>query len=135
MVKLFSSVLQRDDGGAYWLVTPAERGRIEVEDAPFIAVGLEVEGEGEEQSLTFRTNLDEIVVADADHPIRVSHDSASGEPSPYVMVRDRLEARINRPGYYQLVELGVEGRDGGGDILGVWSKGKFFPLGTLGETA
>lgn len=135
LVKLFSSVLRRDEAGDYWLVTPAEKGRIEVEDVPFIAVALEVAGTGEDQVLTFRTNLDEIVEADADHPVRVSLDPETGEPSPYVMVRDRLEARINRPVYYQLVELAVDGRDGEEPVLGVWSKGRFFSLGTLVETA
>ncbi|MGB0555078.1 MAG: DUF1285 domain-containing protein, partial [Alphaproteobacteria bacterium] len=74
LVKLFSTVLRRDDKGDFWLITPVERGRIDVDDAPFVAVGLTVDGEGQDTRLTFRTNLDEEIVADAEHPIRVEVD-------------------------------------------------------------
>ncbi len=131
LVRLFASVLSRDDDGDYWLTTPAERGRIEVEDAPFIAVELTVSGSGRAQSLRFRTGIDDEVTADADHPIRVSHDPASGEPAPYVLVRDRLEALIARAVFYQLVEHGVEEDVDGDHLYGVWSEGCFFPIGKL----
>ena len=72
LVKLFSTVLRRDDDGDYWLVTPVERGRIEVEDVPFTAVEMNVKGKGKDQVLSFRTNLDEIVNVDADHPLRIA---------------------------------------------------------------
>src|SRR3546814_11191965 len=65
----------------YWLRTPAERGRIEVEDAPFTAVELSVTGEGVSQTLAFRTNLDDWVEADAAHPLRVAEDPAGGDIS------------------------------------------------------
>src|SRR4029077_17229470 len=71
LVKLFASVLRREGDGSYWLVTPAERGRVAVEDAPFIAVAVEVQGGGRDQCLIFRTNLDEIVTAGPEHPLRV----------------------------------------------------------------
>src|SRR5919198_2645230 len=71
LVKLFASVLRRETDGSYWLVTPAERGRVIVEDAPFIAVAVETQGAGRDQRLIFRTNLDEIVTAGPDHPLRV----------------------------------------------------------------
>lgn len=124
LARLFASVLRRDDAGDYWLITPAERGRIRVDDAPFVAVACTVEGDGRDQRLVMRTNLDATVTAGPDHPIRVTFDPASGEPRPYVMVRDRLEALILRPVYYQLADLAVEwdGR------VGVWSGGDFFPL-------
>ena len=124
LARLFASVLRRDDAGDYWLITPAERGRIRVDDAPFVAVACTVEGDGRDQRLIMRTNLDATVTAGPDHPIRVTFDPASGEPRPYVMVRDRLEALILRPVYYQLADLAVEwdGR------VGVWSGGDFFPL-------
>ena len=80
LVKLFASVLRREPDGCYWLVTPAERGRIEVEDVPFLAVALTVRGEGRQQQLIFRTNLDDIVTAGPDHPLRVE-TAASGEPA------------------------------------------------------
>jgi hypothetical protein len=133
LVKLFASVLRRESDGTYWLVTPFERGRIRVDDAPFTAVELTVEGAGPEQSLVFRTNLDEIVTADRDHPIRVSSERPGGEPRPYLLARPGLEALILRPVYYQLIELGVEGAWHGESRFGVWSRGAFFVLGSLEE--
>ncbi|MBO6783428.1 MAG: DUF1285 domain-containing protein [Alphaproteobacteria bacterium] len=131
LVTLFSSVLTRDDDGQFWLETPVERGRIDVDDAPFVAVEVDVEGEGPGQRLIFRTNLDETVTAGPDHPIRVSFDESTGEPSPYVLVRDRLEALLARPVYYALAELAVE--DPGSGALGVWSGGRFFALAQTDE--
>jgi hypothetical protein len=131
LARLFSTVLRREADGSYWLVTPVERGRIIVDDAPFTAVELTAAGSGRGQTLTFRTNLDDEVTADAGHPLRVAHDPETGEPSPYIMVRNGLEARLARPVYYQLVELGEERRESGASIYGVWSNGQFFPLGSL----
>ncbi len=131
LVKLFASVLRRDADGRYWLVTPAERGRIEVEDVPFLAVALTVEGSGHNQRLIFRTNLDEFVTAGPDKPLRVE-TAVSGEPAPYIQVRDNLEARIARPVFYDLVELGTEEQVGGIPQFGVWSAGMFFRLGEPG---
>jgi len=129
LVKLFASVLRRYDDGEYWLVTPAERGRITVDDVPFTAVEVNASGRDRAQVLTFRTNLDEEVTADAAHPIRVVHDSVTDEPRPYILVRGRLEARILRPVFYELVELGQVRRIGGEEVHGVWSRERFFPLG------
>ena len=131
LVKLFASVLRREPDGCYWLVTPAERGRIEVEDVPFLAVALTVAGDGRVQQLIFRTNLDDIVAAGPDNPLRVE-TAANGEPAPYIRVRERLEARITRPVFYDLVELGREERVEDTIQFGVWSGGRFF---RLGETA
>lgn len=128
LVKLFASILRRDDAGDYWLVTPVERGRIEVEDVPFMAVELTVAGQGRDQDITFRTNVDDLVVADKGHPLRIVHDSATGEPAPYILVRDRLEARLARPVYYHLADLCVQREIGGRPVLGVWSGGAFFVL-------
>lgn len=135
LVKLFATVLRRDADGGYWLVTPAEAGRIEVEDVPFTAVELSATGSGTSQVITLRTNVDDIVTVDAEHPIRVAHDPESGEPRPYVLVRDGLEARLLRPVFYHLVELGVEEGRGDDQIYGVWSCGHFFPLGRLEDGA
>jgi hypothetical protein len=130
LVRLFASVLRREADGEYWLVTPAERGRVIVDDAPFVAVELVARGTGSRQVLRFRTNVDEWVEADRDHPIRVAHAPDSGEPSPYILVRDGLEALILRSVYYHLVELAVERETDNGTVLGVWSRKTFFPLGT-----
>lgn len=130
LVKLFARVLRRDSEGVYWLETPAEKGRIEVDDAPFVAVELTVSGVGEGQGLRFRTNLDDVLTADADHPIHVTFDQETGEPSPYIHVRDGLDALIARPVYYELVALGEEETVAGERLYGVWSQGHFFALGT-----
>jgi uncharacterized protein len=131
LVKLFASVLRREADGRYWLVTPAERGHIEVEDVPFLGVALTVEGEGRNRQLIFRTNLDEFVTAGADNPLRIE-TAADGEPAPYILVRDGLEARLARPVFYDLVELGTEERVGDTIKFGVWSQGIFFRLGEPG---
>ena len=132
LVKLFASVLRREDDGSYWLVTPAERGRVDVEDVPFIAVEVDREGEGNAQNLIFRTNLDEIVTAGPDHPLRVE-TAADGTPAPYILVRPGLEARLARPVFYEVVDLGEEVADNEETRLGVWSGGTFFDLGSLDE--
>ena len=128
LAKLFSTVLRRDDAGDFWLQTPVERGRIDVEDAPFTAVELASEGFGKAQILRFRTNLDDWIVCDGAHPIR-SIEGAEGAPRPYLTVRDNLEALILRSVFYQLIELAVEGEGAAAKSLGVWSSGRFFPLG------
>lgn len=132
LVKLFASVLQRGEDGAYWLVTPVERGRIEVEDAPFTAVEISVTGRGRDQVLRFRTNVDEWIEAGPEHPIRVAPAPDGGEPRPYILVRPGLEALLLRPVYYSMVELAEERVEGGEPVLGVWSKATFFPLGSPG---
>jgi len=131
MVKLFAGVLRRDDAGAYWLETPVEKCGIRVDDAPFTAVEMMVDGSGRDQRISFRTNLDEKVMADAAHPIRVVVDKETAEPSPYVWLRDGLEALIVRAVFYDLVELGEEAEIDGETLLGVWSCGRFFPLGPI----
>jgi uncharacterized protein len=136
LVCLFSSVLRREQDGSWWLQTPAERGRIEVEDAPFVAVELEWSGQGRDQVLSFRTNVDQVVTAGADHPIRVAHDILTCEPTPYILVRPgaghlAVEARINRATYYELVALAEPRWIGARKVLGVWSEGQFFSLGDM----
>ncbi|MDH3713067.1 MAG: DUF1285 domain-containing protein [Gammaproteobacteria bacterium] len=127
LYRLFSTVLRRDDDDEYYLVTPAEKLRIRVDDAPFHAVSMEVSGTGTGQQLIFTTNCDDRVSCDAGHPLRVDIDAASGEPSPYVLVRDRLEALIARPVFYQIVDLA----DTRNEQLGIWSGGCYFTLGSI----
>ncbi|MDZ7825861.1 MAG: DUF1285 domain-containing protein [Gammaproteobacteria bacterium] len=127
MVRLFSTILRRE-GDRYWLVTPAEKLAIEVEDAPFTAIGLEQEGSGDDQRLLFTTNVGEHVLLDSEHPLRVEEEG--GEPSPYVPVRGGMEALINRPTFYRLVEL-AEPDPEDRRSLGVRSCGQFFPIGRV----
>ena len=122
MVDLFSTVLRRDPDG-YCLVTPAEKLMITVEDAPFVAVDFEARGEGAAQEVVFVTNTGDAVVADRAHPVRV--ESREGEPRPYVMVRDGLEALIARPVFYRMVDLAAEEA---GELC-LYSRGARFVLG------
>jgi hypothetical protein len=133
MVTLFSGILRRDDDGCFYLVTPVEKCGITVEDAPFVAVELVVEGEGRDQVLTFRTHVDDWVTADADHPVRVEIDPETEEPAPYILVRGRLEALISRPVFYDLVELGTVETVDGEERFGVWSAGRYFPFADAGH--
>ena len=123
LVKLFSTILWRE-GDKYFLVTPVEKVGLQVDDAPFVAVDFDVTGEGEEQVLTFTTNVDDQAKAGEAHPIRVVRDPETGEPSPYVLIRRNLEALIDRKSFYRLVELGVH-HEG---WFGVWSGGAFFQI-------
>ncbi len=138
LVCLFASVLRREPDGDFFLETPAERGRITVEDAPFVAVELDWSGVGPEQVLTFRTNVDQLVPAGPEHPIRIAYDLVTCEPTPYLTIRAGagnlpVEARISRAVYYELVALAEKGLDRGREVLGVWSGGRFFVLGDLPE--
>lgn len=121
MVRLFSTILRREEDGRFVLVTPVEKLDIEVEDAPFVAVELKAEGEGEGMSLAFRLNTGDVVVAGPDRPLRFA-DGPDG-PHPYLLVRGGLEALIARPVYYELAEIALAA-----DPPGLWSGGAFFPM-------
>lgn len=131
LVKLFATVLRRGPDGRHWLVTPVEQGVIEVEDVPFVAVELCAEGAGAAQRVSLRTNLDEWVAVDAAHPLEM-RPQPDGSRAPYVRVRDSLDARVIRSAFYHLVEL-AEAAPDGVDEVGVWSGGRFFPLGTVDD--
>ncbi len=133
IVRLFSTILRLEEDGRYYLVTPVEKIGITVEDAPFLAVGMTVEGEGEDQVLTFETSVGDAVIASAGDPIRFETNETTGEPAPYVHVRRGLEALINRAVYYDLAELCVEREVRGVPTLGVWSAGAFFPFMPAGD--
>ena len=121
MVRLFASILRREPDGGFVLVTPAEKLDILVEDAPFVAVELVSEGAGAARRLAFRLNTGDLVVAGADHPLRI--EQRAGGLHPYLRVRGRLDALIARPVYYELAELALA--EGG---TGLWSDGAHFAL-------
>ena len=127
LVRLFSTVLRRDPDG-FHLVTPVEKMRITVEDAPFIAVRVDQVGD----TLRFLTNVGDEVEAGPENGIRVEVDPASGQPRPYLHVRRGLEALIARPVFYELVELAQERQTPAGPQLGVSSQGAWFPVGPVG---
>ena len=129
MVKMFSRILRKDEDGKTYLVTPYEKVVVDVEDAPFIAVRVDRAGEaGPQQALAFLTNVGDVAVAGPDNPIRVETDGETGEPAPYVLVRGRLEAKIARAAFYELVDM-AEADPKDESVLGVWSQGVFFPIG------
>lgn len=134
LVCLFASALRRHASGRYWLVTSAEMGPIDVEDVPFIIVELYCAGNGNDQRLSFRTNVDEIVPLDKDHPLIMDCRPALNETVPYIVVRPGLEGRLVRSVYYDLVARSVECEHQGSQRYGVWSFGSFFPLGTADAT-
>ena len=127
LVRLFSTILRKDDD-RYVLVTPVEKVGITVDDAPFVAVDFTASGDGEAQILTFETNVGDTATAGPDHPIRVTRDPETGEPSPYVLIRDRLEALIDRKSFYRLVDIGTHADYEGRSWFGLWSGGEFFPV-------
>jgi len=133
LVCLFASILRRDADGHYYLVTPVEKWRIQVSDAPFVAVRVDVAGVGHEQSLTFTTNLGDTVIAGPEHPLTVVYRIPGGEPSPYVHIRGRLLALLSRAVFVELAELGEERLTAAGREYGVWSQGRFFGLGRLDD--
>ena len=128
LVQLFSTVLRKDEDGRTYLVTPVERVGIRVVDAPFIAVEMDVSGAGAEQTITFRTNVGDVVEAGPGHPLRFVDEDETGGLKPYVLVRGRLEALVARPVMYELVEHGEEIDIDGKAMFAVRSKGEIYPI-------
>ncbi len=126
LVKLFASILRKDPE-RFVLVTPVERVGIAVEDAPFLAVEMAVEGEGSGRAVAFRTNVDDLVRVDAGHPLRFERDDADGV-KPYVLVRGGLWARVTRALTFDLLDLGEERTVGGETLFGVAAGGEFHPV-------
>jgi uncharacterized protein len=129
LVKLFSSILRYDDDGKYYLITPVEKCGINVDDAPFVAIRMRVEGLGKHQVISFETNVDDEVQVGPDHPLRVAAEAGTGGLKPYIMVRANLEALVVRALFYDLVALGVTE----GEWFGVWSSGVFYPMQRAAE--
>lgn len=129
LVRLFSSILRLEADGRFYLVTPAEKMAIQVDDCPFVAVLMEVDGEGEQASLTFVLNTQERIIAGAGHRLWV--EQRAGEPHPRLEVRDGLDALLARNVFYQLVDIAEVQSQSGADILVAWSSGECFELGSL----
>lgn len=124
LVRLFATILRKDADGETYLVTPVEKIKVRVEDAPFLAIRVDRSGLARDQCLVFTTNVGDVVTVDAEHPLRVVTDRVTGEPRPYVLVRGRLEARILRAPFLELAEWA----EFEGGRTGVWSGGVFFPI-------
>ena len=129
MIKLFSRILRKDGDGHTYLVTPVEKVDVRVADAPFLAVEMQVLDSGREQTIVFRTNVDDIVHVGPAHPLRFEHEAATEGVKPYVLVRGRLEALVTRAVMYDLVALAEPARIEGRDVLAVASGGCLYPVG------
>lgn len=123
MVRLFSTILRKENDGRHVLVTPVEKLDIEVEDAAFVAVELKSEGEGQSRSLAFRLNTGDLVLAGPQNPLRF--EAGDDGPHPYLHVRNGLEALVARPVYYELANLALAE---GAEPAGLWSGGAFFAM-------
>ncbi len=125
---LFSRVLRRDVD-KYFLVTPVEKCGIIVDDAPFSAIRMSIAGAGQDQCITFETNVDDVVTADKNHPLRFATEKSTEGLKPYILVRSNLEALVTRSLFYDLAAAGTTK----GDWFGVWSSGIFFPMQRTNE--
>ncbi len=133
MVRLFSTVLRKDEDGRTYLVTPVEKIGIIVDDAHFVATGFERIGDLQDQVLSFTTNVGDTVVADKEHPIRVEVDPETEEPRPYIRVRGQLDALIARSVFYELVEAAEQTEMAGKIELSILSNGTRFSLGSWSD--
>ncbi len=129
LVQLFASVLRLDADGKYYLVTPVEKVGIRVDDAPFTAIRMHVEGEGRHQIIHIETNVDDEVTVGEAHPLRFAEEDGTGGLKPYVLVRDGLESLVSRTLFYDLAAVGMV-EDG---WFGVWSSGHFYPMQKAAE--
>lgn len=132
IVKLFSSILRREEDGQYYLLTPVEKWQIQVEDTPLLAHSLEVTGTGEQQIIKLTTSVGETLEVGADHPLEVGNYEDSGQPRPLVRVRHGVDARLVTAAYYDLAEHVVEQTIDEKPVLGVFSHGNFYKIGRGG---
>ncbi|MFD0915775.1 DUF1285 domain-containing protein [Pseudahrensia aquimaris] len=135
LVRLFSTVLRKDEDGKTYLVTPVEKVGIRVEDAPFVGVEMDVGEKEGEQVITLRTNLGDVVEIDADNPLRFEIYGKHKQLKPYALVRGRLEALLARPVMYELVEHGEEIEIDGKTMFSIRSGGEVFPIMPADELA
>lgn len=133
LVRLFSTVLRKDDDGKTYLVTPVEKVGIRVEDAHFLAVEMNVNADAAKPVITFRTNVGDLVTVDAEHPLRFEIVGEQRQLKPYVLVRGRLEALVSRAVMYDLVERGEILPIDGVDMFAVRSGDCIFPIMPAGE--
>lgn len=139
LVKLFARVLVRESDGRHYLVTPGEKVDVAVEDAPFLAVEMQAEGEAHRQVLTFRTSVDDVVICDSNHPLSFALEPETGGLKPYIRVRGRLQALLTRSCLADLVSVAIpadpavraddadDSADDASDLV-VWSSGSRFRL-------
>ena len=127
LVQLFSRII-RKEGDKYFLVTPVEKIGIVVDDAPFVVDNFDIKGTAKKQILYFTTQVGDIVTLSKDNPLRIEYDSYTQEPSPYILIRNNLEALIDRKSFYRLVDVGRFELHKDKKWFGFWSNGSFFPI-------
>lgn len=132
IVRLFSTILRREDDGEYYLLTPVEKWRIRVEDTPLLAHSLKVEGEGDAQIVTLTTNVGETLEIGSEHPLEVGAYPGSEEPRPVIHVRHGLVARLVTAAYYDLTAQMIEQSESGEPVFGIFSHGNFYKIGQAG---
>lgn len=130
LVHLFSTVLKQEDDGKYYLVTPVEKIGLTVEDAPFVAVEMDIQQDEDTQIITIRTNCGDVVEASAEHPIRFVQEENGGGLKPYILVRDRLEALFARPLVHELAPYLEECDTPEGRVVAIKSHGAVFVVDT-----
>ena len=128
LVRLFSTVLRKDEDGKTYLITPVEKVGITVEDAPFVAVEMNASGKENDQVLTFRTNVGDLVECGPENPLHFEIIGETDQLKPYVLVRGRLEALVARPVMYELISHGEEIDVDGQIMFALRSKGAVFPV-------
>lgn len=131
VVKLYAKALVREGYDRYCLVAPCERIPVDVEDAPFVGVQVRAKKSGRNQVVQIRTNIDEEVVVNREHPLRFACDVETGGFKPYVLLHNGLEARLTRSAAIELTGLAVVEHFGGMQHMGIWSSGVFFPVCAL----
>ena len=132
LVKLFSGILRLEEDGEYYLISPVEKWRIQVEDTPLLAHSLTANGQGEHQVLTLTTNVGEVLSVGAGHPLQMDTYPGTSEPRPLITVRHGVQARLVTAAYYELADLAVERLIDGETVVGVLSEGNFYKLTSNG---
>ncbi len=129
MINLFSKVLRLDDDGSYYLVTPVEKIKLEVEIKPFLIIDFSIAGKNKDQVISFSTNTGDHFILDKEHPLRVEQNISTKEFLTFVLVRSNLEGFLSRNVYYNLVNLSQEYTVNDKCSVGLWSRGQFFKFG------
>ena len=127
MVRLFSTILRLDPDGEYYLVTPVEKVRIQVEDTPFLIVSMDKLKKENKTSLIFYTSLQDEIVLTKKNPISIEVNDKN-EPSPYILVRNNLRGLISRSVYYELIEYAQERTIEDKNFLTIESNDEIFKM-------
>lgn len=121
LVRLFASILRREEDGQYYLVTPAEKWRIEVELHPLIVTDVGALEGGGDTVLQATLNTGKKVVLGPGHRLFLEPE-VGGVAT--IELPHGLTALFSRAAWYRLVEMSEEV----GGITSVRSGDTVFPL-------